>query len=261
MVARTKPIIVSILSRLRDSVRLALTKETTFDCIAIGAHPDDIEVGAGGVLIKLHDLGYRTGLIILTRGEMGTGGTPEGRELEIKAAADIMGAEVLATLDMGDTRLVDTPEHRTVLADLYRTHRPRMVLAPYWTGGHGKKTSHPDHLAAGSLAMNAVGYAALGKLSSDTKPFRVQALHHYFIPASLPPTYVVDITPQYDRWMDALKAHASQFQNPDKPGNYLWAMETRARHFGSLIGVKYGHGFVTGEPMSIDDPIQLLAGR
>ena len=249
---------MNIRTRLRDTLRWALTKDTSFDCIAIGAHPDDVEVGAGGVLIKLHELGYRTGIIILTRGEMGTGGTPEGRELEIKAGADIMGASVLATLDLGDTRLVDTPEHRTQLAQLYRTYRPRMVLAPYWTGGHGQRTSHPDHLAAGALAMNAVGYAALKKLTSETELFRVQALHHYFLPVEVPPTYVVDITPQYDRWMDALKAHASQFQNPDKPGDYLWALETRARHFGSLIGVKYGQAFVTGEPMSIDDPIKLL---
>jgi bacillithiol biosynthesis deacetylase BshB1 len=245
-------------SKVKNVLRKILTKETSFDCIAIGAHPDDIEVGTGGLLIKLHDLGCRTGLIILTRGEMGTGGTPDIRSGEIKDAANVMGAQILATLDMGDTNLVDTPENRTILANLFRTYKPRLVLAPYWRGGHGKRTSHPDHLAAGAMAMNAVGYAALKKLSSDTDPHRVEALHHYFLPVDVTPTYVVDITSQYDRWMDCLKAHASQFQNPDKPGNYLWAMETRARHFGSLIGVKYGHGFVTGEPLPIDNPLKLL---
>lgn len=258
MLGRIRSVLGRARSKVTGSPSEARSDDCLYDCIAIGAHPDDIEVGTGGVLIKLHDLGYRTGVVVLTQGEMGTGGNPEVRADEIEAAAQIMGADVLATLDLGDTRLVDSPETRTLIANLYRTHRPRLVLAPYWTGGHGKKTSHPDHLAAGVIAINAVGYAALKKLSSESEPFRVQALHHYFLPSEVPPTYVVDITAEYDRWMDCLKAHATQFQNPKKPGNYLWSLETRARHYGSLIGVKYGQGFVTGEPMSIADPVGLL---
>ena len=231
---------------------------TKYDCIAIGAHPDDVEVGAGGVLIKLHDQGYRTGIIILTRGEMGTGGTPELREKEIVDAAGIMGADILATLDLGDTRLVDMPDHRLILAELLQEHRPRMLLAPYWTGGHGKRAGHPDHLAAGQIAMNAVNYASLVKAPTNSEVHRVPALYHFFLPPGVMPTFVVDITDQYDRWLKALKAHASQFQNPKKPKDYIWTLETLARYYGALIGVKYGQGFIIGEPMHIDDPMKLL---
>jgi bacillithiol biosynthesis deacetylase BshB1 len=228
------------------------------DCLALGAHPDDVEVGAGGVLVKLRQLGYRTGLAVLTRGELGTGGTPEVREREIDRAAAIMGAEVLAKLDWGDTRLVDTPERREQVAILYRRYRPRLVLAPYYQGGHGQRASHPDHLAAGKLAINAVPYAALAKLDIPGEPYQVPALFHYFLPPEVMPTFVVDITAQFDAWMESLKAHASQFQNPDKPRDYLRFLETRARHYGSLVGVNYGQGFVAGEPMSIHDPMMLV---
>jgi bacillithiol biosynthesis deacetylase BshB1 len=235
--------------------------DQAYDCVAIGAHPDDVEVGTGGVLIKLNDLGYRTGVVILTRGEMGTGGTPDVRAREIQDAAAHMGADVLATLDMGDTRLVDTPDNRMVVAELFRRYKPRLVLAPYWTGGHGKRGGHPDHLAAGKIAINAVNYAALKKLPIEGDPYHVRALYHYFLPAEVMPTFVVDITHQFDRWMAALKSHASQFQNPDKPRDYIWSLETLARYFGATIGVKYGQGFAIGEPMPIDDPITLVAGR
>jgi bacillithiol biosynthesis deacetylase BshB1 len=228
------------------------------DCLAVGAHPDDVEVGAGGVLVKLRELGYQCGLVVLTQGEMGTGGTPELRSAEIEQAAAIMGAKVLAQLDFGDTRLVDTPAHREALAALYRKHRPRMVLAPYFQGGHGKRASHPDHLAAGQLAMNAVPYAALKKLAIPGAPYQVPALFHYFLPPEVMPTFVVNITDQYDTWMAALKAHASQFQNPDKPRDYLWSLETMARHYGNLIGVAYGQGFVAAEPIHLHDPMTLV---
>lgn len=228
------------------------------DCLAVGAHPDDVEVGTGGVLVKLHELGYRTGLVVLTQGEMGTGGTPELRAQEIDRGAAIMGALVLARFDLGDTRLVDSPEHRHLLAALYRKHRPQIVLAPYHRGGHGKRASHPDHLAAGQIAMNAVPYAALAKLDLPGEPYQVPALFHYFLPPEVMPTFVVNITEQFDTWMEALKAHASQFQNPDKPRNYLWSLETMARHYGAQIGVTYGQGFVAGEPMHIHDPMSLV---
>jgi bacillithiol biosynthesis deacetylase BshB1 len=228
-----------------------------YDCIAIGAHPDDVEVGTGGVLIKLSDLGYRTGIVVLTRGEMGTGGTAETRAREIAEAAAVMGADVLATLDLGDTRLMDTPDDRMSVAELLRQHRPRMVLAPYWTGGHGKRAGHPDHLAAGKITINAVNYASLVKAPIEGEAFRVPALYHFFLPPGIMPTFVVDITEQYERWMDCLKAHATQFQNPDKPRDYIWSLETLARYFGAQIGVKYGQGFAIGEPMAITDPMLL----
>lgn len=230
------------------------------DCLALGAHPDDVEVGVGGVLVKLRQLGHSTGIAVLTRGEMGTGGTPEERQAEIHRAADIMGSRVVATLDLGDTLLADTPEARMKVAAVFRRCRPRLVFAPYYRGGHGTRASHPDHVAAGRIAMHAVPYAALSKLDLPGEPYSVPALFHYFVPPEVMPTFVVDITEQFDTWILALKAHASQFQNPTKPRDYIWHLESRARHFGSLIGVKYGQGFAAGEPMNVRDPLSLVAG-
>lgn len=228
------------------------------DMLAIGAHPDDVEVGCGGLLIKMKERGYRTGVVYVTRGEMGTGGTPEIREQEAKAAAEILGAEILATLDFGDCRVVDNFESRVAIAQLLRRHRPKIVLAPYWQGGHGKRQSHPDHLATGRIVMNAAYYASFKKLPIPEEPYKINALYHYFLPPEVSPTFIVDITEQYERWMEALKAHKSQFLNPEKDRDYLWSLESMARSFGGMIGVKYGQGYAIGEPMRIDDPFCLV---
>ena len=106
--------------------------------------------------------------------------------------------------------------------------------------------------------MNAANYASLKKLDVDGEPYRVPAVFHYFLPPETMPTFVVDITPQFDRWMGSLKAHATQFQNPDKPRDYLWSLESMARYYGGLVGVKYGQGFAIGEPMLIDNPLNLI---
>ncbi len=231
-----------------------------YDLISIGAHPDDVEVGTGGVIIKMSQSGYRCGIIYLTRGEMGTGGTPAIRAEEAAAAAKIMGADLLDTLDFGDTRVEDTPENRNVVARLLRKYRPRIALAPWPRGGHGMRQSHADHLASGKIVMNARYYATFKKLPVDGEPYRVPLLFHYFLPSDETPDFVIDITEQFDRWIEALKAHDSQFVDPEKTKNrdYLWFLETMARSFGAQIGVKYGQGFKIGEPLAVPDPFDLI---
>jgi N-acetylglucosamine malate deacetylase 1 len=240
-----------------------MTTDKSYDIISIGAHPDDVEVGTGGVLLKMSEMGYRTGIIYLTQGEMGTGGTPEIRANEAKKAAEIMKSDLLETLNLGDTRLIDTPENRYLVAELIRKYRPSVLLAPWPRGGHGKRASHADHLAAGNIATNACYYATFKKLPIAGEPFHVLSLFHYFLPVEEPPTFVVDITAQFDGWVAALKAHESQFLNPDKPKtrDYLWNLETMARNYGTMIGVKYGQGFKTGEPMAIEDIMCLVNGE
>ncbi len=223
------------------------------DLMAIGAHPDDVEVGCGGLLIKMADRGYSTGLVYLTRGEMGTGGTPEIRRQEAEEAAAIMGASILATFDFGDCQVADNYEARLQVAQIVRRHRPRIVLAPYWQGGHGKRQGHPDHLAAGLIAINAANYATFKKLPIPEPVYRIGAMYHYFLPPEVSPTFVVDITAQFERWMAALKAHRSQFLNPEKDRDYLWSLESMARAAGHLVGVKYGQAFAIGEPLKIED--------
>jgi bacillithiol biosynthesis deacetylase BshB1 len=228
------------------------------DLISIGAHPDDIEVGTGGVLVKMKKMGISTGIIYLTEGEMGTGGTPEIRRQEARDAADILGAKLLASLDLGDCKLVDNYETRLEVAKLIRKHRPKIILAPYWEGGHGKRQGHPDHLAAGRIVMNAANYATLRKMPIEGEPHKVNAIFHYFLPPETPPTFVVDITEEFDAWMSALKAHKSQFMNPEKNRDYLWFLESLARTFGNHIGAKYGQGFIIGEPMRIENLFCLI---
>lgn len=228
------------------------------DLMAVGAHPDDVEVGCGGLLIKLAQRGYRTGLIYLTRGEMGTGGTPEIREHEARQAAEIMGSKILATLDFGDCQVADNYQNRLEIARLIRKYRPKIVLAPYWHGGHGKRASHPDHLATGQIAINAANYATLKKLPIAESPHTISAMFHFFLPPEISPTFIVDITEQYNRWIEALSAHKSQFLNPEKNRDYLWSLESIARANGNLIGVKYGQAYGIGEPIKIEDIFCLI---
>lgn len=236
------------------------TKHEHLDLLAFGAHPDDVEVGCAGLLIKLNKRGYKTGLVILTEGEMGTGGTRELRKKEAADAATIMKSKVVAHLNLGDCKLEDNYDTRLIAVEYIRRYRPSIVLAPWWKGGHGKRQSHPDHLSCGRIVVNAVNYATFKKIPIDLPPHRVKALFHYFLPPDVPPTFVVDITDEFDQWMKALSAHRSQFLNPEKERDYLWALESMARTYGNLIGAKYGQGYGIGEPLKIEDPF-CLVGR
>ncbi len=238
--------------------RTGKASSSVIDVISIGAHPDDVEVGTGGVLCKLHDLGYKTGIIYLTEGEMGTGGNRAIRRREADNAAGIMGAQILKRFDWGDTKLTDVYQYRVQIARMIRRYKPRIIFAPHWDGFTGRRQSHPDHLATGRIVMNAANLASLVKLGGPHEVHRIGALYHYFAPSGVNPSFVVDITPQFERWIAALSAHKSQFLNPKKSRDYLWALETMARSFGSRIGVRYGQGFVSAEPLRIENPMSLV---
>ena len=237
---------------------MAENQPETVDLIAFGAHPDDIEVGCGGLLIKLRKRGYKTGIVILTQGEMGTGGTAEIRRQEVEDAAAVMGTKILAHLDLGDCKVEDNYGSRLVAAKYIRRHKPSIILAPWQSGGHGKRASHPDHVATGRIVTNAVNYAGLKKLPINEPPHSVNALFHFFLPPEIQPTFIVDITDEFDEWIKALSAHRSQFLNPEKSRDYLWMLESMARGFGGQVGVKYGLGYAIGEPLKIDDLFCLI---
>jgi bacillithiol biosynthesis deacetylase BshB1 len=224
-----------------------------YDILAIGAHPDDVEVGTGGVLICMKDQGFRTGIVYLTQGEMGTGGTIKIRRREAEEAARIMGADLLERFNLGDTRVFDSYENRCLVARVLRKYRPRVVLAPHWDGHTGRRQSHADHIATGRITLHAANLCRLKKFDRRSQPHEVQALFHYFLPVGTAPTFVIDITEAFDRWLAALKAHRSQFLNPKKTRDYIWSLETMARSFGALIGVKYGQGFASSSPLPVSD--------
>ena len=234
-----------------------MNENRQYDLISIGAHPDDVEVGTGGVLIDLHKRGYKCGLVIMTQGEMGTGGTAEIRAKEVRDAASILGADLLATFDWGDTRLADSYDKRLEIARIIRAARPRIILAPYPHVAHGRRQSHPDHVAAGVITINAANLAALKKVQLPGEPHLVTRIFHYFLPPGVHPDFVVDITPHFDRWMEALKAHRSQFLNPEKSRDYIDSLTLMARNFGALARCHYGQGFVSVEPVVVGDIMTL----
>jgi bacillithiol biosynthesis deacetylase BshB1 len=229
-----------------------------YDLIAVGAHPDDVEVGTGGVLIALNKRGYKTAIVYLTRGEMGTGGTPEIREEEAREAARVIGSDLIERYDWGDCNLFDSYEKRIILAALIRKHRPRIILAPYPHIGHGKRQSHPDHVAAGQIVINAANYATLKKMPIEGEPHRVERIFHYFLPPGTSPDFVFDIGDHYDQWIMALRCHKSQFLNPEKSRDYIWSLETMARSFGMQANCRYGQGFSSVEPLKIIDLFDLV---
>lgn len=231
-----------------------------YDLISIGAHPDDVEVGAGGVLIKAAQKGYKIGIIYLTAGEMSTGGDVQTRNREAFEAARKMGADLLKTYDWGDTKLADNYEHRLALAaDLCR-YRPRIVLCPAPWVGHGRRQSHTDHVVCGQIVINSSNLAALKKVLVEGEPHQVSRIFHYFLPPHMLPDFVVDITDQFQEWMEALKCHRSQFLNPEKTKDYLSILESMARYFGVMAGVRYGQGFKADQTLLIDDVFGLTRG-
>jgi len=233
--------------------------QRNYDLLSVGAHPDDIEVGTGGVLIDLHKRGYKCGVVILTEGEMGTGGTAEVRAEEMRQAADILGVDIVRTFDWGDTRLQDSYDNRLALAEIIRATKPRIVLTPYPHVGHGRRQSHPDHVAAGIITINAVHLASLKKADLPGDPHLVTRIFHYFLPPKVQPNFIIDITAHFEQWIEALSAHRSQFLNPEKSKNYIESLIATARSFGLLGRCQYGQGFYAVEPILVGDIMTLAA--
>ncbi len=232
-------------------------QQQVYELLSIGAHPDDVEVGTGGVLIDAGKRGYKCGVVILTQGEMGTGGTPEVRAREVRDAAEILGVDIVKTFDWGDTKLADSYEKRQALAAIIRKTRPRIILAPYPHIGHGRRQSHPDHVAAGVIAVNAAHLASLKKADIPGEPHLVERIFHYFLPPGVLPNFVVDITPHFETWIASLKAHQSQFLNPEKSKDYIESITAMARSFGQQVRCKYGQGFHAVEPIVVKDIMTL----
>jgi len=214
------------------------------DVLAFGPHPDDAEIGCGGMLLKMKALGYTTGIIDMTRGDMGWG-TPEERDEESAAAAAILKLDVRETLDMGDCRVEDTFENRCKVAQVIRKHRPKILFAPYYNLPIGRGLGHNDHFKTGILVSQGYNFSHLRKMPIEGEPWQARAIYYYFLPPGTPPTFIVDITDQFDDWMSALDAHQSQFANPDRPRathmpSVREVFESFARYWGWQIGVKYG---------------------
>lgn len=248
------------------------------DVLAIGAHPDDVELGCGATLAKLAAAGRRVGILHLTRGEAGTRGTPEERRREAERAAEILGAVDLSILDCGDGSLRTGPAEEDALIAEIRRLRPELVFAPT------PADRHPDHGRSHRLTIDCCFYAGLARRGAGT-PHRPGAIFTYMQHDLFEPAFVVDVTATWAKKMAALDAYDSQIHKGTAPGSsapsplgsgsdplgsgldqptkvasreFRLAVEGRARHFGLLIGAELGEAFGSPRPLAVPDPWQLL---
>lgn len=231
------------------------------DLLAIAAHPDDVEQTCGGVLLRTAESGYRTGIIDLTAGEMGSRGTPETRLEEARKAASILKLAHRGNMRFPDTKLVNWVEYRERLAIEIRLLRPRTVILPYW------EARHPDHYHAAEIGFDACFLAGLRKLDPASEPARPFNVLYAAMYANVTPSFVVDITREFDRRMESLFAYESQYGARDEAtALFPGAVEVRdrlagiARFYGNLIGVKYGEPYVVKETMRVEDVMSLGVG-
>jgi bacillithiol biosynthesis deacetylase BshB1 len=175
------------------------------DVLLFGAHPDDVEWGAGGSVLLLKARGASFGVVDLTRGEMGSRGTSEERDKEAQEAASSMGAQFRENLGMPDCGVIDSVKNRKRIASVIRRHRPKLVLAPYW------KDRDPDHAATGRLIRNSAVYCTLRKSNDPNPPHKPSSYLYYLLHHFTRPSMVVNISDVYDRKLELLRMHVSQF--------------------------------------------------
>ena len=236
--------------------------QTQVDVLAVFSHPDDAELTASGTLLKLKAQGYRTGVLDLTHGEMGTRGTPEIRAKEALDAAVIMKLDLRLNLDQPDGHVWLTEATRVAMVRVIRTHRPKVILTSHWDD------SHPDHAATSRIVREASRLATMRRYDEDAGLGAVPmpAIAHTVSSRLVIPSFIVDVSDFVDEKMRAIRAHASQFFHPDSKEpttriseqGFLQEMEWRMRYYGSLIGVTAGEAFYVREALNVADPVTLL---
>jgi bacillithiol biosynthesis deacetylase BshB1 len=230
------------------------------DLLAIAAHRDDVELTCAGTLISAADQGHPTGILDLAAGEMGTRGSPELRAEEARRAAEIMGVAERRTAGLPDARIQNTEEARRIVVEAIRYFAPRVVILPYPIG------RHPDHRVASEVARDACYLAGLAKYPAAGAPHRPFKILYSLAYREDPvkPSFVVDISEQFERKMRAIRCYASQFDGMTSAGEIFptgqdlyGLVETQSAHYGSLIRTRYGEPFFTYETMRVDDVVQL----
>ena len=235
------------------------------DILVFASHPDDAELGCGGTIAKHTSRGDKVGIADLTRGELGTRGTPDGRQREAEASAEILGVAVRENLNLADGFFQNTPESQLLLIRAIRKYQPRIILA------NAVMDRHIDHGKGASLAYDASFLSGLVKIETVDEqgrkqlPWRPEAVYHYVQSQFISPDFVVDISKHWDTKMKAVRAFSSQFfdprsQEPDtyisKPG-FLKMLEARAVEYGHAIGAEYGEGFTVRRFIGVDNLFDL----
>lgn len=232
------------------------------DVLAVFSHPDDAELTVAGTLLKLKALGYRTGVADMTRGEMGTRGTPEIRAKEALDAARVLGLDARVNLGLPDGHLAVNEDSKLAVARLFRKHRPRIVLTAHWDD------PHPDHAATAHIVREAARLATMRRYDKDSglEATKMPAIAHAVYSRLVVPSFIVDVSEFAEKKMEAIRAYASQFYLADSKEpetriaqkGFLQQIQDRARYYGSLIGVEDGEPFYVREALNVEDPVALL---
>jgi len=226
------------------------------DLLAIGAHPDDVELTCGGTLIKAARQGYRTGVVDLTGGETGTHGSRSVRQREAEAAAELMGVAIRVNAGLRDAGLHNTDATRRGVVELLRRLRPRVVILPFPIG------RHPDHRIASELCRDASYLAGLSNYDADGDAHRPEKVLYTLAYREDPvkPTFVVDVTDEFEAKMAAIRCYASQFDGKMAAGEIFPAggdvyenVRMHCARYGSLIRCRFGEPYFTHETVRIDD--------
>lgn len=229
------------------------------DILSIAAHPDDTELTCGGTVVKMAEAGYKVGVLDLTAGESGTRGNARLREREADRASQVMGIVHRANLGLPDAGIENLRDYKLKIAQKIRDLRPRTVILPYWEG------RHPDHYTTGRIGYEACFLAGLAKAPLDGRPHRPHKIIYatQYVP-SVRPTFVVDITAQFEKKLKAILCYRSQFSARKDMQNLFPAradlrerVGSLARHFGLMIGARYGEPFVTREVARVDDIVSM----
>lgn len=234
----------------------------TLDVLAVFSHPDDAELSVAGTLLKLKSLGYKTGVCDVTRGEMGTRGTPEIRAKEATDAARILKLDVRLNLEQPDGHVWPTESARTALVRVIRTHKPKVLLTTH------EDDPHPDHANTSIIVRQAARLATMIRYDEESRLAAVPmpAIMHSLFSRRIVPSFIVDVSEFVDEKMKAIRAYGSQFYSADstEPGTrisargFLEEIESRMRYFGSLIGSDAGEPFYVREALNVEDPLALL---
>ena len=225
------------------------------DLLVFGPHPDDIEIGLGGTVARHAALGLQVGLCDLTRGELGSNGTPEERRAEAEAARQVLGAVWRENLGWPDRGIAKDPAQLAHAVTFIRRHRPRVVAVPYWSD------RHPDHVAASQLLTEAVSHAALRRYPAEGEAWKPERICYYFINDAAAPSFVIDVSDHYETKRRALDCHSSQFARTGQDGGvdtrlntplFRQLVESRDAQFGALAGVRWAEGIVVREPIIRD---------
>ncbi len=235
------------------------------DILAIGAHPDDVELSCSGTIAKEVDRGKKVGILDLTRGELGTRGTPEIRDQEAKKAAEILGVTIRENLSFRDGFFVNDEKHQLEIIKVLRKYRPEIVLCNAVTD------RHIDHAKASKLASNACFLSGLKKVETVVEekiqaPWRPKYVYHYIQWKNIEPDFVVDVSEYIEKKIQSVEAYGSQFYDPNskEPStpisskNFLDSIRYRAADLGRIIGVNYAEGFSVERYVAVDSIFDLI---